>query len=123
MPTFSPTDTAYPDSPPTTDTPSYAPPQDETAIAPVPASQSGGGSVHAAGFVFLLAILGAAAGGYKYGAKGAAAGFLAVGAGVNAIRAARLKNDPDSSRREEALWSGISAAAGAGLAGWLVWKT
>jgi hypothetical protein len=99
--------------------PAYSPTSPPPTAAAVQPNQ---GSAHTAGFVFLLAIFAAALGGYKAGPKGAATGFLIAGSGMNAVRAARLRTSPDPARREEALWSGIGAAVGAGIAGWLVLK-
>ncbi len=72
--------------------------------------------------ILLASITGAAVGGMRYGLRGAGVGFLLAGSASNAIRAIRLKNNPDQTLQSEALWSGLTAAVGLGLGGWLGYK-
>ena len=80
----------------------------------------GSANMAAAALVSSLAV--AALGASRYGAKGGAVGFLLTGGAWNVVRAYRMKSDPDPARKEEALWSGISAAAGLGIGGWLAYQ-
>jgi len=109
------------DTPPLPSPPPPAPPPAYTYASPeIGQVQKGSRTWGALGL--LAALAGGAFGAMKYGIRGGAAGFLVTGSAANIARAARMQNNSDPAASEEALWSGVSAAAGLAVGGYLIYK-